>query len=114
MSKPFRPTPTTPKPWKGWLPSRVVLGLLSAPVSAAEVAAAGLQAMETASQEATSSEAWSQAAAHLKPDPRPVLFSTMLDTATYLAIVSATSRHGLPLEQGISICFQEGLKQLAD
>lgn len=110
MSKPFRPAPLTPKPCKGWMPARVVLGLLSAPFPTSDVASLGLKAIEQAADTLGAQKAWDQALSELPVDPQPVLFSTVVDTATYLAVLAATHAHGLTLEQGMAVCFHQGLK----
>jgi hypothetical protein len=109
MSKPFRTPSVLPKPWKGWLPARMVLELLSVPSAVGEVASRGLQAIEEVSEAHGPETAWSKAISELSQDPRPVLFSTVVDTATYLAIVRASQAHGFTLEQGMTACLHEGL-----
>jgi len=105
--------PTAPKPWKGWMPAKLVLGLLSTPTPIAEVASLGLQVIEKAANTQGPQAAWEQALAQLPLDRRPVLFSTQVDIATYLAILTATQAQGLTLEEGMSACLQYGLESLS-
>ena len=94
------------------MPARVVLGLLTTSLTTGEVASQGLKAIEaTADTDTTGAkEAWERALAELPSDPRPVLFSTLVDTATYLEVLAATQAHRMSLDQGMVACFYQGLK----
>ena len=112
MSKPFRPAPRDPKPWKGWLPAELVVKILAASCPAT-IARAGIDAMNASYEHTTADKAWQRALAQVPRSESPVFFTTMIDTSIYIEALVGSHEQGLTLEQGMAAFFTLGLEQLS-